>query len=107
MARAAPSLLGLTISIASEDIEKPATSANIVAPRFFACSNSSKIKIAAPSPCTIPSLVEQNGRQDSLDIILRPSHAFIPPKHNMLSEPPVIAIFISPFLIKLSACPMA
>jgi hypothetical protein len=68
---------------------KPTTSARISAPRAMACSRSSKTKTAAPSPCTMPLRLAENGRQASLDITRRPSHALTPPKDSIASEPPV------------------
>ena len=89
IARAAPFLDGMTMSVASDDIAKPATSHKMSAPRARACSYSSNTKMPAPSPCTIPFRLAENGRQASLDMTRKPSHAFTPPKHNMDSDPPV------------------
>ena len=77
------------MSDASEVIANPITSASISAPRARAISYSSNTNTAAPSPCTMPLRVRENGRQASFDITRNPSHALMPPKHSIDSDPPV------------------
>ena len=107
MARAAPALDGITMSLASEDMAKPATSHRISAPRARACSYSSKTKMPAPSPCTMPLRFAENGRQASRLITRRPSQALTPPKHSIDSEPPVTIAGDMPDRIIAKACAIA
>lgn len=68
---------------------------------------SSKTKTAAPSPWTMPLRFAENGRQPSRDITRSPSQALIPPKHSMLSLPPVSTTSAWPVRISPNACPIA
>ena len=107
IARPAPCFEGITISAASDVMANPLTSARISAPRARACSYSSNTKIAAPSPWTMPLRLALKGRQASLDITRRPSQAFTPPKHSMLSDPPVIIAVDMPERTMAKACAIA
>ena len=95
------------MSAASDDIAAPTTSARISAPRARACSYSSKTKMPAPSPWTMPLRLAENGRQPSFDITLSPSQALMPPKHSMLSDPPVTMTGAIPARTNQKAWPMA
>ena len=83
------------------------TSAKISAPLDLACPNSSKTKIAEPSPCTIPFLFAEKGRQASRLITRKPSQALTPPKHNMDSDPPVTITGDIPERTVWKACAIA
>ena len=95
------------MSDASEDMAKPDTSHRISAPRARAWSYSSNTKMPAPSPCTIPLRLAENGRQASRDITRSPSHALTPPKHIMDSDPPVTIAGAIPLRIIENACAIA
>ncbi len=55
----------------------------------------------------MPLRVFENGRQASLDMTRRPSHAFMPPKQSTDSVPPVTAASQVPPRIRWKAWPMA
>ena len=105
MARAPPSPFsaGAVIWKASQVAPYPIISAWIFAPRFRACSISSKTRTPAPSAIINPSLSLSNGRQafcGSSFLVLR---AFIAQKPaterdvTEASEPPVSIILASPY----------
>ena len=66
MASLGPSMSGLTMSLLSDVMPKPTTSARIVAPRALACSISST-RMPAPSPSTVPLRFLANGKMPSGD----------------------------------------
>ena len=55
----------------------------------------------------MPLRLSENGRQPSFDITRRPSQALMPPKHSMLSLPPVSTTLAWPERIRFSAWPIA
>nr|WP_231565625.1 hypothetical protein [Paracoccus sanguinis] len=107
MARSAPMAEGMTMSWASADMAKPTTSAKISAPRAVAWSQSSKTKTPAPSPCTMPLRLAENGRQASRDMTRSPSHALTPPKQSIASDPPASITRAAPERTIWKARPMA
>ncbi len=82
------------------------------APRFLACSNSSRIKIPPPSPITNPSRSVSNGRLAVVAIVTRRhclivQNPAIPVGVIDASDPPVAITFASPRWIAWNASPIA
>ncbi len=98
---------------ASDVLPYPTSSAYIFASLFLACSRDSSIIIPAPSLITKPSRCISNGLHALSGSSLLVESAFIevkPANANGVigaSEPPVMAISISPRSINLKASPIA
>ena len=65
------------MSLASDAMPKPLTSARILAPRALACSSSSMTSTPAPSPSTVPLRFLENGKQPSGESTRMACQAFI------------------------------
>ena len=79
MASLGPSMSGLTMSLLSEVMPQPISSARILAPRFLACSSDSSTRMPAPSPSTVPLRFLANGKQPSGDSTCMACQAFMVP----------------------------
>ena len=106
-----PSSAGDVTWYASQVAPYPATSARIVAPLFFACSNSSKITIPAPSPITNPLRSLSNGIDALfLSVLLVKAVKFVNPATPRgviaLSVPPAIITSASPHCMERYASPI-
>jgi hypothetical protein len=82
------------------------------APRFFACSSSSRITMPAPSPSTKPSRSRSKGREAVAGSSLRSESALqaqkppTPERFTQASAPPAIITSASPYSIMRPASPM-
>ncbi len=65
MASLGPSMSGLTMSLLSDVMPKPHSSASILAPRALACAFDSSTRMPAPSASTVPLRLLANGKQPS------------------------------------------
>ena len=79
MASFGPSRSGLIMSLASDAMPKPLTSARMLAPRALACSSSSMTSRPAPSPSTVPLRFLENGKQPSGESTRIACQAFMQP----------------------------
>jgi hypothetical protein len=90
----------------------PAISARILAPRFLACSMSSRTNITEPSPMTNPSRSMSNGRQAFSGSSLRSLVALIWQNAPIVSgvivasEPPASMATAAPRLMISAASPI-
>ena len=112
MASLGPSTSGLTMSLLSEVMPKPHSSARIFAPRALACSYSSRTRTPAPSPSTKPSRSLSHGRLAVAGSSLRVDSARaaqkppMPSGETVDSAPPATITSASPYSMMRTASPI-